>query len=491
MYLLTNPLARVQVSRSKFSIPRVRPRTPSTFSRQSPLSNSPRSISFNDSPTTSEFSRVSNVSSPRPSTSLSSNSHEFVHPYANPDLVVTYAQEPPTSPLRTGAMFANIVRSDSISTITESNSTSSHSTLTHMASVSSLRQSSLSSPRVSNLMAKEISLPLRPNDLSADKNRELKIMARPVALGPNGIPGWMDNPSSPTIQLISLAEAQAQAKERARGTTINGGEVPFQEPDQNSSPTGNIPMRSRARSISAGAKAKSALHNMVGGPSPPKLDKGDSDSSLSTYGVPGKSLKHKKSGFMRLFNGKEKEAVPPVPTLSDAYTAHSNSQASVPRTTKMMVPRVPVPILLPSAMDESTFTSSTSSVAADFGSLPTARQTHPSPKRIPPSLSIITSHSPRSPATNLSLPTTATKLQEDGRLLSSAPPSTTNFPSLSLRPVSTIFSAHFADHIVPQEVESPVDAEQSLDTPSSISPNTGRSPVTPGFSVRSDGSSGD
>jgi len=60
-----------------------------------------------------------------------------------------------------------------------------------------------------------------------------------------------------------------------------------------------------------------------------------------------------------------------------------------------------------------------------------------------------------------------------------------------LRPVSAVFSAHFSDHIVVQEVESPVDAEQSLDTPSSLSPDTGRSPVTPGFSVRSDGSVGD
>jgi len=31
----------------------------------------------------------------------------------------------------------------------------------------------------------------------------------------------------------------------------------------------------------------------------------------------------------------------------------------------------------------------------------------------------------------------------------SAPPSTTSFPGLSLRPISTVFSAHFADHIMP------------------------------------------
>lgn len=478
--------------RNKFSIPRVRPRTPSTFSGHSALSNSPHVIS-NDSPTESEFSGLS--------MSNSYHSQEFVHPYANPDLVVTPARESTSSLHRGGSGSGNMVRSDSISTITDFSSASSHSTLTHMTSPSSLRQQSLPSPRVSNFTVKEISSPISPVRPSMDKIRDTKTPARPAAVGPAGIPGWMDNPTSPTIQLISLAEAQAQAKERARSATINGGAppdtlVPFPEADPNPSPTSSTPARSRARSISAGAK--NALHNIVGGggPSPPKLDRGDSDSSLNSHGGSGRSLKHKKSGFMRLFNGKEREMVPPVPTLSDAYMSrNSTSQATVPRTTKMLLPRVPVPPL-PTDGLVSNSSSLSSDSGSDFGTTVIQQvQPIPSPKRTPPPLSIITSHSPRPPAanSNLTLPIagTASKSQEDGRLLCSAPPGTTDFPSLKLRPVSAVFSAHFADHIVVPEVESPLDAEQSLDTPSSFSPSPGRSPLTPGFSIRSEETAAD
>lgn len=50
----------------------------------------------------------------------------------------------------------------------------------------------------------------------------------------------------------------------------------------------------------------------------------------------------------------------------------------------------------------------------------------------------------------------------------SAPPSTTTFPGLSLRPISTVFSAHFADHIT------------SLDSPTTV--QTDRSSTTAGSS---------
>jgi hypothetical protein len=88
------------------------------------------------------------------------------------------------------------------------------------------------------------------------------------------------------------------------------------------------------------------------------------------------------------------------------------------------------------------------------------------------------------------IPTASGKSDKDGVAPRSAPPATSDYPSLSLRPVSTIFSAHFADHIVPQEIRSLAE-EPTMDSPSSISPGTGRSPSTPGFSLRSDGSTGD
>jgi len=429
---------------------------------------------------------------------------DFVHPYANPDLVVSYASDPAPNFPNHGA-FGNISRSDSISTITDVHSVSSHSTLRHLASASSLRQASLPTPWAPSLAGKGISSPistLRSSDSSPNNTAKIKepqVMARPPPLGPNGIPGWMDNPGSPTIQLISLEEAQAQAKERARRATVNGGvsnqTTPFPEQLEKTQSPSNT-MRSRTRSISAGAKARSALSNIVGGSPPTGPDRRDSEPSVGASGLPGKSLKHRKSGFMRIFNGKERDAVPPVPTLADEYTFHNNSQPpSVPKTSKISLSRVPVPPLVPSAMEESPSTSSSFSNASDSSISVPGRKTDFSPKRAPPALQIHTSSlQPRILATgNLTLPTPTpvSKLDKGGEAPRSAPPSTSDFPSLSLRPVSTIFSAHFADHIVVPTVESPIEEERSVDTPSSISPGTGRSPITPGFPLRSDGSTGD
>lgn len=480
-------------------MPRIRPKLSNyNDSRaRSPLSPSPRSTVYGDSPTTSEFSRASSASSPRASTSTAVN-QDFIHPYANPDLIVSYAADlGPIAPK--SEAIGNISRSDSISTITDAHSMSSHSTLRHMVSGASLQPISQQTPRASTITGKGISLPistLRPSDLSPKTDHRVKepqVMARPTPLGPNGIPGWMDNPGSPTIQLISLAEAQAQARERSRSATVNGGQsIPFPEQNEkNSSPISS--MRSRTRSVSAGAKARSALSNMVGGSPPAMSDRRDSEPSISASGVAGKSLKHKKSGFMRIFNGKEREAVPPVPALAGEYAAHNHLQPlSVPKVPKISLSRLPVPPLGPSKMDESSSVSSSLSKVSDSGFSAPESKMNASTKRTPPPLQIETSyHSPRTLATgNQTLPTPATSVKpEPDEGPRSAPPSTTDFPSLSLRPVSAIFSAHFADHIVAPEVGSPIEGERDADTPSSISP--GRSPVTPGFSLRSDGSTAD
>lgn len=482
--------------RNKFSMPRVRSnsRTPSyNDSRsKSSLPPSPRSTLFSNSPTTSEYSRTSSASSSRPSISPSPNDEDFVHPYANPDLVLSYVSDPPPiSPHR--GQFSNISRSDSISTITDVQSTSSHSTLMHMPSASSPRQIDQPAPRA-NITGRGISSPInsfRPNDLLPPKIKEPHVLARPPPLGPNGIPGWMDNPGSPTIQLISLAEAQAQAKERARSATMNGvvlnPSVPF--PDRyEKSPSPINSMRSRARSISAGAKAKSALSNMIGGPPAAVPERRDSEPAISPTGVAGKSLKHRKSGFMRMFNGKDRETVPPVPTLADEYTAHNNSHPPLVQNTPKISPsRASIPSLGSYSIDESPSSASSSSNLSDAG----FPRVNLSPKRTPPPLHIHTSsHSPRTPAKEnltLSMPTIDKSVKEGGVPLS-APPSTSDFPSLSLRPVSTIFSAHFADHIVALQADSdfPAKEEPASDTPMSSSPGTERSPLTSGFSLRSD-----
>ena len=366
-----------------------------------------------------------------------------------------------------GSGHGNITRSDSISTITDVLSSPSRSNLHHMAQASFIRQNSLPNPQSSTLSPKEISSPmssLHAGDLMPSQRvPQPHVMARPPAMGPSGIPGWMDNPGSPTIQLISLAEAQAQAKERSRSATVNSN-VPFPEPEQSPSPPGSIHARSRARSISAGTKAKTALSNIVGGPSQ------NPSESPSGPQPGGKPLKHKKSGFMKLFNGREKDAIPPVPTLSDAYNSQntpSRASSTASRAPKFSLARVPAPSF-----------SVDNSISADI--LATKRTS------LPPPLKIVTSsHSGEAktaPNSHTMTPTEGpvSKLP-GGKQPATAPASTSDFPSLSLRPVSTVFSAHFADHIAKPSTESPV--EEKLNTPSS-SPGRGASPIAPGSPLR-------
>jgi hypothetical protein len=68
----------------------------------------------------------------------------------------------------------------------------------------------------------------------------------------------------------------------------------------------------------------------------------------------------------------------------------------------------------------------------------------------------------------------------------SAPPNVTEFPALKLRPVSTLFSAHFGDHIVvssSRDSDPQPGLDADADTLSSTSPSTVISPVTPGMSL--------
>jgi len=221
----------------------------------------------------------------------------------------------------------------------------------------------------------------------------------------------------------------------------------------------------------------------------------DSEPSISPNAMPGKPLKHKKSGFMRMFNAKDREAVPPVPTLADEYTAHNNSQPStVAKIPKTSPSRVPVPTSWPSSINESPSSASSLSNISDYEPSAQGRRANLSPKRTPPPPLHIQSspHSTRPFVTGShTLPTPTPKKSDkaEGATLS-APPSTSDFPSLSLRPVSTVFSAHFADIVLPG-VTSPVEEDRSLDTPSSTSPGMGLSPLSPSFPLRSDGSSGD
>ncbi|KAG6818047.1 hypothetical protein H0H87_009202 [Tephrocybe sp. NHM501043] len=418
------------------------------------------------------------------------------HPYANPDLVSDDRHYSPPQQIHL------ISRSDSIGTVTDSvahdtlSRSETRSTLAPVSSVLSVNRDSRN--RASTIHGKGISSPILVSnplrlDSTSHSNEE-----------PDSLHGWGGRGTVPGFSLISLEEARAQ---RMRSATAQPS-IPVSPPltsapltdtlfpnfhdldrvnDVEIGESSSHNQRSRARSISAGAKAKGALQNIVsvGQPKP------DSDVGQ------GKALKHKKSGFMRLFNSgrgqdkEEKSPPPPVPLLSNAYAALSAPQ----KVPKGMTHRVPVPDLSPSLRESHLSpepTSPTVELTATAHTKPFA-----SPKRPIPHLSINTqrqswdNHTPRVVNDSDFQTRTAPSMDAphqpwlDIANPQSAPAIVPEFPALKLRPVSTVFSAQFGDHIVLPD--SRPSLEPDVSTPGSSTRVF--SPVTPGSSTLSDRSS--
>ncbi|KAJ7706321.1 hypothetical protein B0H17DRAFT_1036724 [Mycena rosella] len=501
---LNFPLPRSESPSSQYATP---PRSPRSVTSSS---NAPSPASRGNNHEYAHF--PSNKPLMRRATNDSSASQslysEEMHPYANPDLVVSYADEAsPASPARSAFNVAGVSRSDSTATVTESLATTTSrsvtgSALTPDTSASSMAPSQSPRSRVSMFHGKEISAPL-PIQPGASTLLNHNISSPLVA--PALPAGWTERSASPTFALISLEQARAQ---RARSATAQNlsisstSSTPFPEvltgESHDHSPTNSIAARARARSISTGARAKTALQNIVGG-MPPKPERRDSEPSAAVQpgpsgGAAGKALKHKKSnGFMRLFNGArgtekdEKSSPPPVPSLSDGYAAFNAQQQSGAKLAKVSSHRVPAPQVSPSMVEGP-------NMWDDYNRFsPTSRPT-------PPSLSINTGPQSRlraaSAADDFQTRTVPTDMSDrdwqQTDLPQSAPPNVTEFPALRLRPVSTLFSAHFGDHIVSGGSDSQqpgLDAD--VDTLSSLSPSTVVSPITPGMLLGRGSSSGD
>ncbi|KAH7928481.1 hypothetical protein BV22DRAFT_1058670 [Leucogyrophana mollusca] len=489
-----------------------------TQASSSPTSDAPRSYDRSTTPSSLHSSQER------------TSQDDFVHPYANPDLVMSYVPtSTPISPQR--AAFGNMARSDSSTTVTDTlNSRSAVSAITPNTSTASLAPREQAPLGNSRIQGKEISSPiavLRANDMNAahvsSHERSTKLLSvHPPSSGMTGVPGWNNQPSSPSVTLISLQEAQARERSRSANTAVSplsnaqasSSHIPFPQPDETGGvsrtsggdPSPSSGMRARARSISAGARAKNAIHSMVV-PQLPKPERRDSEPA-EAHGLPGhnvvggRALKHKKSGFMRLFNGrereKEKSLPPPVPSLSDIYTDF-DLQHGAPKARAATLPRVPVPTLSPSLMEANSGTTfcdepeTMDQTEPEHDEFVTKQYPSPPRKRDPPPLFIMTgatggrspasihesSFQPRTaPGDHLTLPSFQDAPQ-------SAPPGTTEFQGLKLRPISTTFSAHFADIVASPEEE--LNPEFELELPSSGgSSSTAISPLTPGFSRRSD-----
>ncbi|OAX44374.1 hypothetical protein K503DRAFT_795448 [Rhizopogon vinicolor AM-OR11-026] len=398
---------------------------------------------------------------------------DFVHPYANPNLVVSYSPPSPVPPLH--STFDNISQIDSTATVTDS----SHSGSTMSPDTSSSPSRDHVPSTAMRIHGKDISHPIAVFH-SNDPNSAAKLMPLHPSPVLEGVPGWNPNPPT-TVPLISLQEAQA--RERTRSATVNSttslpsrvheytSRVPFPDPDDSASiastetsATGRV----RARTTSAGIRAKAILHSVVD-VSSYIPERRDSEPAIANAG--GQTLRHKRSGFMRLFNGREREKgrdkerspPPPVPSLRRIYSEHPHGANEDGK------PSLPViPPRLSSAVSDSrsNTTLNKSSADAEQGT----KISSPSLKRTPPPLYIATST--RSPASATST------LGQD--LPQRAP---ADF--LKLRPISTNFSSQFADIVAIPEME-PI-SELDLDTPTStISSVPALSPFTSGSSRPSD-----
>ncbi|KAH6916855.1 hypothetical protein BKA70DRAFT_1367430 [Coprinopsis sp. MPI-PUGE-AT-0042] len=384
---------------------------------------------------------------------------DSIHPYANPDLMPRPpVVAPPVSP-----MSVQFPRGPSESW--ESRHESSYSTqyapkvaasppISPISmqfprskpepSVNTQRTSYQRNKRTSSVHGRGISSPIAvqgsalPASLSNESN-----------LG-NTLPGWTDRVVPPSFSLISLEEARAQqgknaapADDLARTFSSNTTISSTAHEESGASMSSAASTRSRGRTVSAGAKAKNAIQSMVGSA---KLDRRDSEPAVP---VIGKTLKHKKSGFMRLFN---KEAPPPVPPLSLTTSLDNEKKSAGPQ---------------PPARDYAGQTRS-----------PTKGHKHS-----PPNLHISTHASEAKPVLTTSVSPTdnglLTKPWVNSSQPHSAPADVTAFPALRLRPVSTLFSAHF-ENFVPELQSNAHEHDRDIDTPTSSSPPEHISPITPG-----------
>ena len=403
-----------------------------------------------------------------------------VHPYANPDLVVSCSPSP-----------FSVTSSRQQYTSDEANVGLSESPDSGTGLQDITVSSALSKHRMSSVQPKNISSPV--SLIGAPHQIETSLAENHLERNPiNNFPGWTDPNAAPTFSLISLEEARAQRMRSASAnptSKISGGMsnpsstfLPIATeaaPRDDSSPVGRSITRNRARSISAGAnKARSALQTIVG---QPKLDRRDPESPIvvsqpSGAGHPGKTLKHKKSGFMRLFNaGKVSEkdqqtTLPPVPSLSDSHSIN-HIQPVVQRTPKTSIHRIPVPRLSPSSL-ESSSEQSYDALTSDTCNQSTKRSL---------GLSINTQQPPVMGVVSASIvDDRGSQTQPPWKVdqsLQSAPAVVSEFPALRLRPVSTLFSAHFGDHIV--ATDSRPSPEIDPTTPRSSSPTAVVVTLTP------------
>jgi len=379
--------------------------------------------------------------------------NRIFHPYAHPEVVASsesLVHGPMAPRISHGRLSDDQQPNVSVRRSSESNTSSLHNTQ------SAIRKGS--APELPSRKVHSRSK-MAPHE---EEGQLTKTFPVPLSSAWPGPAPFSDYSSTPMSNLISLEEARARVQQKQTNAAVSTPPkstpaVPasFASPPSTDG-SGSTP---RHRTTSTGKRS-------TGG--------GDEDPITAP-----KALKHKRSAFMKLFAGKEKEGLPkdrdsPTLSISDPII---RATSTPPRVTK----------------------------ADTSGDIPPVPSLHNIKRIPPPSLSIVVSspsvpHSdldgqdsviiPPSPSRTINLPSDNSSQYLSSKLdaphsrtnsgirpPASAPPSQTRFEGLSLRPVSTIFSAKFSD-ILGEFVSPPADLGSFPSSSSNSStPNVGPSPT--------------
>lgn len=470
-----HPITTQTSIRQKLSLPKIRTRTASN-SNASPCS--PRSVMsspFSKGPSSprEDWNVPADAASMFPNRSPSPPSH----PYANPELSRTRTRDsiyPKSFVSFDTQSEESFSRSTSAATLTSSAATSN--------SLATPPHQIASSKTKFRARDKEISgpIPLPSQNVDLDPKLRENVIA---------IPGWQGTQA--TFSLISLEEARAQRRLTQMDPVGSSPIVP--QPEYSTPPQ----PRPHIRSLGSGGKAKAVLQSVVTDFNRPVKQRSDTlDNQDSNLGPPVKSLRHKKSGFMRMFS-KDKAQTASPPDVPNFPIEESQLIPPVPRTPRFQTHRVPVPPISPAvnpplSSPNDSPTSPESTIDAHTS------QSRPSPKRIMPPLYINTtkqgnnrsssqthqvSNSLGSSPLQPPKPSFASPPDSEGGKPQSAPPGKTDFVALSLRPVSTVFSSHFTDHLLGMENGASFEPALEADsgTPTTATGSGGISPLSPDF----------
>lgn len=504
--------------------------TASSWSGIPPSGPSPRSDRFPSStpvsPNHSNFKSVSQQTPPPRSESSDSptpkSSEEMVHPYANPEVYssLSSATPYPKSPnraeflaadlhpnaVRGGAAFA---RSESVNTITTSNST---------ATVVAPSSSTLSS----------VAFPVSPSVGATTSGTTGSSSASMMRKDSSNLSGMHAYPGSPAYNLISLEQAQEKIRGRSKS---GGGPSPIKSYSTYSQDAfGSEPLSTRKMSMPGGSaspySSSSSLATQAAPPLPDRslgrvlpAEHGDSpplpaipssQSTTPTQVQPspagGKTLKPKRSGFLRMLRNNDRdkskergaamsEGFEVVSTRSISSMAEiglgiggvNPSSSGTDSGSRPPVPSVPAQYRQEhktSAQAQSQNTSATSNVSLT-GSLSSSlrgRGSVPSIVAHSPSLTSVSEQKPsktslrKRSAPTLGLPSLSAGEQQE-------------VPSLQLRPVSSLFSSGLPlDLMTPSSPSTsdsapPLDNEKSRDLGAGLGPR--RRPMDLGIGIPS------